>query len=71
MNKLLICDKCEAVNVDSILAKIKALSVVFEIEIGCHNMCAVGQKKPFVILNGQVIIGDNETELINKIKETI
>lgn len=71
MNKIGICDKCKAVNYNSIIEKIKKMDKDFQFTIGCQNMCGIGRNKPFVILNHKPIIGENEEDLINKIKDML
>lgn len=71
MNKIGICDKCKGVNYKSIINKIKKIDESAIIEVGCQNMCGIGRNKPFVILNYKPIIGENEEDLINKIKNAL
>ncbi len=69
MNKLLICDQCEVMNVESLQKKL--INLPLKIEIGCHNLCAIGQKKQFAVLNGQVLMAETEDELVEKIKNSL
>ena len=71
MNKIGICDKCKAVNYKLIMKEIKKLDREVQFVIGCQNMCGIGRNKPFVILNHKPVIGDNEQDLINKIKDML
>lgn len=71
MNKIGICNKCNGVNYESIIQKIKELDNTIQINIGCQNFCGIGRTKPFVILNHIPIIANNEDELLDKIKEKI
>lgn len=71
MNKIRICDKCKAVDYKLIIEKIKKLNKNIEFIIGCQNMCGIGRNKPFVILNNKPIIGNDEEDLINKIKDML
>lgn len=71
MNKIGICDKCKAVNYKHLIEKIKKIDNDIEITSGCQNMCGIGRNKPFVILNHKPIIGENEADLIKKIKDML
>lgn len=70
-NNFRICDKCKGFNYKNIINEIKKIDETANIEIGCQNFCGIGRTKAFVILNNLPIIADNETELLNKIKEKI
>ena len=71
MNKIGICDKCKSINYRSIVKKIRQLDSNIRVIVGCQNMCGIGRKKPFVILNNKPIIGENEEDLIKKIKDML
>ncbi len=65
------CDICDAINIKTLIPKIKEIDQEAIIEIGCQNFCGIGRTRPFVLLNGRPIIANNEEELISKIKEKI
>ena len=71
MNKMGICDKCKAINYSSIIKKVRELDSSISVIVGCQNMCGIGRNKPFVILNNKPIIGENERDLIKKIKDML
>lgn len=71
MNRVGICDKCKAVDYKKLIDKIKKIDGNVEFNIGCQNICGIGKNKPFVILNHKPIIGDNEEDLIKKIKNML
>ena len=71
MNKVGICDKCKAINYTALMKKIKNIDENIQFVVGCQNMCGIGKNKTFVILNRKPIIGDNEEDLINKIKNML
>lgn len=64
-----ICNKCKAVNYQSILKKLKEIYPEAKYEIGCNNMCGIGRTKSVIILDNKPIIADTEEELIEKIKQ--
>ncbi len=70
-NQFRICNKCKAMNVDSLIPKLKEIDDKAEIIVGCQNFCGIGQTKAFAIVNHVPIIADNEEELILKIKSKL
>lgn len=70
-NQFRICNKCKAMNIDSIIPRLKEIDDKAEIVVGCQNFCGIGQTKAFVIVNHVPVIAENEDELINKIKDKI
>ncbi len=71
INKYKICNKCKAVNYQSIINEIKKFDDTAIFNIGCQNFCGIGRNKPFIILNNIPFIADNEKELIEKIKHKL
>jgi uncharacterized protein YuzB (UPF0349 family) len=51
--------------------KLKELDLNAKIFVACQNMCAIGAKRPFVIVNGILIVADTIDEIIVKVKEVI
>ncbi len=70
-NQFRICNKCKAMNVDSLIPKLKEIDPESEIVVGCQNFCGIGQTKNFAIVNHVPIIAENEEELVNKIKSKL
>lgn len=70
-NQFRICNKCKAMNIDSIIPRLKEIDDKAEIVVGCQNFCGIGQTKAFAIVNHVPVIAENEDELINKIKNKI
>lgn len=66
-----MCDICNSPNVDLLETKLKKNKIKYKLELGCQNMCAVGQKHQFAIVNGQVIIKTNQIDLIDEILSKI
>ena len=71
MNEFRICDKCKGTNVSTLEKKLKELDPSANIKIGCQNMCGIGAKKPFAIVNHIPIVAEDENELIEKVKQAI
>lgn len=70
-NQFRICNKCKAMNVDSLIPKLKEIDDKAEIIVGCQNFCGIGQTKAFAIVNHVPVIALNEEELILKIKDKL
>jgi uncharacterized protein YuzB (UPF0349 family) len=71
MNEFKTCNICKGFNGDLLGEKLRELDSKALIDIKCQGMCAIGAKKPFVIVNGVPVIDDNIDSLINKVKEMI
>lgn len=71
LNEFRICDKCKGTNVKSLKTKLLEIDPNSKISVGCQNMCGIGRTKSFCIVNHIPIIAENETELIEKVKNKI
>lgn len=71
MNDYKICDICKGFNTQNLIDEIKAIDENSKITVKCLGLCAVGDSKPFVILNGILITGETIDEVIVKIKKMI
>ncbi len=71
MNEFKTCDKCNGFDSNELVKKLKELDSSAKIMVGCQSMCIVGSKKPFVIVNGILVVANSIDELIEKIKEII
>lgn len=71
MNEFKTCNKCTGFNSEELINKLKLLDSNAKIMVGCQNMCAIGAKKPFVIVNGMLMVADTIDEVIEKVKEVI
>lgn len=71
MNEFKTCNICKGFDGTLLVSKLKELDTNANILVGCQNMCAIGAKRPFVIVNGIPVIADNIDELIIKVKEMI
>lgn len=66
-----VCDKCKAINIKTLVPKLKELVPNANIDIRCHNLCGIGRSKPFVIVNHIPIIANTEEELIDLVKKQL
>jgi len=71
MNEFKTCNKCVGFNSEDLVNKLKLLDSNAKISVGCQNMCAIGAKRPFVIVNGMLTVADTIDEIIIKVKEVI
>jgi len=71
MNDIRICDKCKATNVKTLIPKLNKLNKEIKITVGCQNMCGIGMKKSFAIVNHIPVIAETEDELVKKIDQVI
>ena len=71
MNEFKTCNICKGFDSELLVSKLKELDSNANIVVGCQNMCAIGAKRPFVIVNGIPVIADNIDDLIIKVKEMI
>lgn len=71
MNEFKTCNKCAGFNSEELVKKLKELDRNARIIVGCQSMCAIGAKRPFVIVNGMPVIDDTIDGLIEKIRNMI
>lgn len=71
MHKVELCDKCKATNIDSLVPKIKKISNDIDIKIHCIQYCGVGRDKIVILVDNKPIIGNNEEDVINKLRDKL
>lgn len=71
MNEFKTCNKCLGFNSEELINKLKLIDQSAKLQVGCQNMCAIGAKRPFVIVNGVLITANTIDEVILKVKEVI
>lgn len=71
MNEFKTCNICKGFDSEELINKLKEVDPDAEVFVGCQNMCAIGAKKPFVIVNGIPIIGESIDDVVEKVKGMI
>ena len=51
--------------------ELEKLDTSAKIMVGCQSMCAIGDKRPFVIVNAIPVIEESIEEVIKKVKEML
>lgn len=71
MNEFKMCNKCRGYDFEKLKKELEKLDPSAKIMVGCQSMCAIGAKRPFVIVNGIPVIEESIEEVIKKVKEML